>query len=177
MDLFDAIANRQSYRESFTADAVPCADLERIVQAGLDAPSGCNLQTTRFVIVDDPELLREIADLLPPGNARQTATALIACCVSREPAPSYEGHFFDVEDCAAAVQNMLLAITALGYGTVWSDGVLRVEQRAERIGALLGVPEERVVRIILPLGRPATTVPRREKMAFAQRASFNQWAE
>jgi nitroreductase len=175
MDLFDAIARRQSYREAFTEEAVPRADLERMVQAGLDAPSGCNTQTTRFVIIDNHELLRQIKGVMAHNNAMKTATAMIACIVSRRPEPSYEGMSFDIEDCAAATENILLAITDLGYATVWTDGALRLEERAERIGALLGVPDDRVVRILLPLGRPATAIPRREKLGFDDRASFNRW--
>ena len=38
---------------------------------------------------------------------------------------------FGAEDCAAAVANMLLAITAVGYATVWTDGALRREVEAK----------------------------------------------
>ena len=54
MDLFDAIAQRYTYRGSFTPAPVPRDDLVKIVQAGIQAPSGKNEQTTSFVIVDDP---------------------------------------------------------------------------------------------------------------------------
>jgi hypothetical protein len=70
---------------------------------------------------------------------------------------------------------MLLAVTALGYATVWLDGVLRVEDRAARIGRLLGVPTGQSVRIILPIGVPATPGVQREKLPFSQRAWFNRY--
>ncbi|MHC4951653.1 MAG: nitroreductase family protein, partial [Planctomycetota bacterium] len=54
MDLFEAIKKRHCYRGGFTDAAVSREDLTKIVQAGLEAPSGKNCQTTRFVIVDDP---------------------------------------------------------------------------------------------------------------------------
>ncbi|MCK4343353.1 MAG: nitroreductase family protein [Phycisphaerae bacterium] len=53
MDVFEAIAKRHSYRGPFKDQPVPRADLQRIVQAGLQAPSGKNAQTTTFVIVDE----------------------------------------------------------------------------------------------------------------------------
>jgi nitroreductase len=53
MDFFDAVANRHSYRGKYSAHPVPVEDLQKIVQAGIDAPSGCNMQTTEFVIVTD----------------------------------------------------------------------------------------------------------------------------
>jgi len=64
MNLFDAIANRYSYRGEFADSPVPRADLEKIVQAGIQAPSACNAQVASFVIVDDAKLVRQVADIL-----------------------------------------------------------------------------------------------------------------
>ena len=77
MDLFDAIANRYSYRGEFTDAPVPRKDLEKIVQAGIQAPSACNEQVVTFVIVDDPQLLRQIAEIVDKPVCR-TAKAMIA---------------------------------------------------------------------------------------------------
>lgn len=171
MDLFEAIAKRHSYRGTFTAASIPREDLQRIVQAGIQAPSGKNEQTTSFVIVDDPILLSQIAVMLdrPVCN---TARAMIACAI--DPRPVLPGMSFAVEDCAAAVENMLLAITALGYATVWLDGVLRRDDIAGRIGRLLGVPQGRAVRILLPLGVATEPGQQKEKLPLGQRAWFNR---
>ena len=175
MDVFEAIARRHSYRGLFLPDPVPRADLERIVQAGLQAPSGKNEQTTAFVIVDDPDLLAAIRSFPGANAAVRSARACIACVVDAAPGAVYEGHHFQVEDCAAAVENMLLAVTALGYATVWIDGWLRVRDRARRVGDLLGVPPAKTVRILLPLGRPAEAHRQKEKLPFAARAWFNRY--
>ena len=100
---------------------------------------------------------------------------MIACIVDRRPDAVYEGHDFQVEDCAAAVENMLLAITALGYATVWIDGWLRVRDRAATIGRMLGLPEHKSVRVLLPLGVPAEVWPQKEKKPFSERAWFNRY--
>jgi nitroreductase len=171
MDLFDTIAKRHSYRGEFTNAAMPRADLEKIVQAGIQAPSGCNAQTTSFVIVDDPQLLSQIAEIVDKPVCR-SAKAMIVCVADWRPA--YGNVSFAVEDCAAAVENMLLAITALGYATVWLDGALRAEDRAGRIGRLLDVPPPKTVRVLLPLGVPAEPGEPREKLPFTRRASFNR---
>ena len=176
MDLFEAIEKRHSYRAQFVDKPVPREDLQRIVQAGLRAPSGKNAQTTRFVIVDDAELVRQIAQM-PGGNvAVQTAQAFIVCFVDEQPEAIYEGHHFQIEDCAAAVENMLLAITALGYASVWIDGWLRVQGRAKTIAQLLNVPAGKSARILLPIGHPSEVWPQKEKAPFEQRAWFNQYA-
>ncbi len=175
MDLFEAIKKRHSYRGAFTDASVPREDLEKIVQAGLDAPSGKNCQTTRFVIVDESQLLEQIGQMHPANKAMQQAKAFIACIIDTNPEAIYEGFEFQVEDCAAAVENMLLAITALGYASVWIDGWLRVDNRNEAIGELLGVPKTKIVRILLPIGVPAKEVRGPEKMAFEERAWFNHF--
>ena len=172
MDLFDAIAGRYSYRGPFTDAPVPAEDVRRIVQAGIQAPSGKNEQVASFVIVDDPELLEEIARIVDRPVCR-TAKVMIACVT--DPRPILGDISFAVEDCAAAVENMLLAVTALGYATVWLDGVLRFHDIAQRIGQLLGVPEGRTVRILLPIGVPAQPGSQKERLPFERRAWFNRY--
>ena len=172
MDIFDAIQKRYSYRGEFSETPVPRSDLEKIVQAGIQAPSGCNEQVVSFVIVDDAELLAKIARIVVKPVCA-TARAMIVCVA--DPRPVYNNLSFAVEDCAAAVENMLLAITALGYATVWLDGTLRVENRAARIGEIIGVPPDKIIRIILPIGVPKEPGTQRERLPFNRRAWFNRW--
>jgi len=172
MDLFEAIEKRHSYRAGFKPQKIPRADLEKIVEAGIRAPSGCNAQTTSFVIVDDPALIARVAELLPRPVVEQAA-ALIVCIM--EERVVYKGMSFGVEDCAAATENMLLAITALGYASVWMDGVLRGDGVGEKLGALLGVPADRKVSILLPVGVPVESWPQRDRLPFEQRAWFNRF--
>lgn len=176
MDLFEAIKKRHCYRGDFNDRVVRREDLLKIVQAGLDAPSGKNAQTTRFVIIDDPSLLEQIRQMHAGNKAFQQARVMIACIIDKNPEATYEGYAFQIEDCAAAVENMLLAITALGYASVWIDGWLRLDNRNEKIGRLLGAPDSKIVRILLPIGVPAEEVRGPEKMGFEQRAWFNKYS-
>ena len=175
MDIFEAIGKRHSYRGPFQDQAVPREDLQRIVQAGIQAPSGMNRQTTMFVIVDDAQLIARIQELHPANAAMQQAKAYIACIVDEDLGVTDDGLSFQVEDCAAAVENILLATTALGYATVWIDGWLRGERRAERVGELLGVPAGKIVRVILPVGVPGEAHEQKEKEPFDRRAWFNAY--
>jgi nitroreductase len=174
MDTFEAIEKRYSYRGSFKNGTVPREDLRKIVEAGLKAPSGKNEQTTEFVVIDDNKLLRDIG-AMHEMKAMNEAGAIILCILDREPGAVYEGYNFQIEDCAAAAENMLLAITALGYASVWIDGWLRIESRADKIAGLIGLPEEKIIRILLPIGVPAEEGPRRKKKTFEQRVSFNSY--
>ena len=170
MDLFEAIKKRHSYRKDFEDTKIPKEDLIKIVQAGIDAPSGCNAQSTSFVIVDDEAIIDKMRGIVK-NNAIKTAQAVIVVLASDEPA--YNGISFAKEDYSAAVENILLAITALGYATVWIDGALRREQKAERIAELLGVPEELTVSVVLPMGVPKEHIAPNEKLPFEKRAWFN----
>jgi nitroreductase len=172
MDLFQAIRDRHSYRGEFTDQPFPREDLVKILEAGIRAPSGFNAQTTEFVAVDDPAVLRRIASIVSTKTT-ETARAIIVCLMKTD--EERNGLFFGVEDYAAAVENVLLAVTALGYATVWIDGALRRENRAQMIADLLQVPSNREVRVILPVGVPAEPGAQREKKPLTERGWFNRY--
>ncbi len=172
MDLFTAISKRHSYRGEYLSQPVPREHLTQIVQAGIQAPSGCNAQTTSFIIVDDPAIITRIREIVErPFLAK--VPAFIVCVIDQRPA--YQGCSFAAEDCAAATENMLLAITALGYASVWLDGVLRIQKIKDGLASLLKVPEDREVRILLPIGKPTTATLQKERRPFEQRAWFNRY--
>jgi len=172
MELFEAIHCRASYRKPFRDAPVGKEQLEQIVEAGILAPSGYNDQTTSFVVITDPTLRAEVAELTGNGEAVRTAQAIIV--VIMDPRTGEGRDFqFGVENYAAATENMLLAITALGFASVWIDGALRRDDVAGKIGRLLSVPPEREGRVILPVGVPAEEPRQAAKKSLAERAWFN----
>jgi nitroreductase len=177
MELFDVLKERHSYRGRFLDEPVSRDDLVKIVNAGLIAPSGCNKQTTEFIIVDDKELVSSISALPGANPAAASAAAFILCVIDKDPQPVFGDLSFQVEDCAAAVENMLLAIADMGYASVWIDGWLRREGRNEKIGEWVGLPQEKVVRIMLPVGKPSESARQPDKLPFAQRAWFNKYRQ
>lgn len=172
MDLFEAVEKRHSYRGEFKNEKVSREDLKKIVQTGIQAPSGCNAQTTKFVIIDDEELLVKIRELLNKSYIN-TVQACIVCLA--EDFRAFRNMSFSSEDYSAAVENMLLAITASGYASVWLDGVLRIDQLAEKIGALIHAPDKHRVCCLLPVGIPVNPGKQKEKKPFNQRAWFNRY--
>lgn len=175
MEFFQVVSERYSYRGKFIEEAVPESDLKKIVQTGLDAPSGKNLQTTQFVIINEEEKINELRKILPDKLAVATGNAFIACIIDKEPELVIDDQHFQLEDCSAAVENMLLAITALGYASVWLDGVLRRNNISEQIGKLINCPESKKVQILLPVGKPFSPGPRKEKMKFEERVWMNSY--
>jgi nitroreductase len=154
MELFDAIYERRSVR-NFVPEPVPHDDLQKIVQAGIEAPSGCNAQLRQYIIVDQPDLLEP---LRPFSMALATCPAAVVLLV--DPQATKFGEFW-VQDASAAIQNMLLAATALGYGACWVEGALR--RHEEQAREVLGVPASLRIWAMIPVGRAADKPPRPPK--------------
>lgn len=171
-DLLKRIEARTSYRGQYQSTPVPRGDLIKIMKAGLSAPSGCNKQTTSLIAVDDPELVCKLKGLLDPPIC-QTAPAFL--CVLTQQIIAYRDRSYYVQDYSAAIQNMLLAINALGYESCWYEGHITDEDDiAGKIAKLLNVPESYRLVCLLPVGKASQQVkPRTDKKSFAERAWFN----
>jgi len=149
MDALEVIRKRRSIRK-FTSAPIPKGDLETIVDAGRLAATGSNRQPWDFVVVTDRDT---IAQFKAAGVWIEQAAAVIAMVMDPQSR-------WWVEDGSAAIENMLLACTALGYGGCWVEG--DALPREEQFKALLGVPEGKRILALVPLGVPADT-PAKEK--------------
>lgn len=149
MDALEAIRKRRSIRR-YTGDAIPVTELETIVDAGRLAATGSNRQPWDFVVVTDRTTIEQFK---AAGPWMDRAGAVIA--VVMDPASRWW-----VEDGAAAIENMLLASTALGYGACWVEG--DALPREEKFKALLGVPAEKRLMALIPIG-VAAEIPTPEK--------------
>jgi nitroreductase len=139
MDTLEALRKRRSIRR-YTGDAIPRADLETIVDAGRLAATGSNRQPWDFVVVTDRAMIKQFK---LAGGWMEKAGAVIA--VVMDPISRWW-----VEDGSAAIENMLLASVALGYGACWVEGdALPLEGKFK---ALLGVPAEKRLMALVPIG-------------------------
>lgn len=171
MEAMQAILNRRSYRGKYTADPVPREHLKAIMEAGLAAPSGCNKQTTSLIAVDDPDVLEKLHAVITPPVG-ETAPAMI--CVLTKRIIAYRDRCFATQDYAAAIENMLLAITALGYESVWVEGhITDRDQIGRQMADILGVPQDMELVCFLPVGKAADEIKPPAKKAFGERAWFN----
>ena len=150
MDTLQTILNRHSYRGKYKDTPVPREDLRTILEAGLAAPSGCNKQRVSLIAVDDPELLRRLHTVIQPPVG-ETAPAMI--CVLTQRIIAYRDRCFAVQDYAAAIENMLLAIVALGYQSCWYEGhITDLDRIGDQMARILGVPEGYELVCFLPVG-------------------------
>ena len=171
MNTLEAIRARRSYRGKFETTPVPREHLRLILEAGYHAPSGCNKQTTSFIAVDDPEMMQRLHAVIDPPVG-ETAPAMI--CVLTQKIIAYRDRTYYIQDYAAAIENMLLAITELGYASCWIEGHMTDADRiGDKMARILGVPEDYELVCFLPVGVPAEEIRPVKKKEFSQRAWLN----
>ena len=175
MNALELIHSRRSYRGKYAPRPVPREDLRAIMEVGLDAPSGCNTQTTSLIAVDDPEVLSKLHSVMTRDLAK-TAPALIRVLTQRKIA--YRNRCFAVQDYSAAIENMLLAVEALGYRSCWYEGNLTDDDRiGDKMAEVLGVPEGYELICMLPVGIAEEEPQCPKKKPFRERAWFNGYGK
>jgi nitroreductase len=153
MDALEAIHKRRSVRR-YTGAPVPREDLEKIIDAGRMAATGNNRQPWEFIVVTERETIEQ---LKVAAEWMDKAGAIVA--VVLDPASRWWK-----EDGSAAIENILIASTALGYGSCWLEGWTLPHE--DEFKALLGVPEEKRLLTLIPIGVPQDW-PTREKRPLA----------
>ncbi len=190
---FDVLRSQRACR-SFLPEPVPEADIERILTAATWAPSAENLQPWEFVVVTDPDLRRRMGELTRrawQGGARTYAAGRLS-----------ERFFADVEAGATggiasapvivvvaaesspvtgsalgssifpAVQNLLLAANALGYGSALTTLTIAFERQLQE---LLALPDRLAPMAVLPIGRPARPLGRPRRHPVEERTHRNRY--
>lgn len=171
MDFFEAVEKRYSHKEAFLPDAVPLEALNQIAKVGLLAPNGQNKQCVTLVILKDKEALKPLSDVAPTMGLK-TAPAAIAVLTDSSEQPGF--HNFEVEDYSAAVGEMVLAITALGYATVWLDSPYFSKENQAAALKVLNAPKGYTLRVVLPIGLPDGEGSRRGRLPFETRVFYGR---
>ncbi|HXW67448.1 MAG TPA: nitroreductase family protein [Thermoplasmata archaeon] len=151
MDVIDAI---RSYRPcvQFQSRPVPPEKLKSVLGAARLAPSQHNLQPWRFVVVQDDERKRLLAQASNRGRLIAEAPAVIVAFAVEEDIPVTIGGYISAYplDVAVAIDHLQLAATSEGLGTRWL-----IEFNEEKVRSVLGVPEGIHPIAIVPIGYPA----------------------
>ncbi len=149
MDALTVIRTRRSVR-AYTDEPVSEEHIRTMLGAAMTAPSAGNGQPWRFVVVDDPALLEKAATLHPyAGPAKKAPLGILVCGdLNAEKFPG-----FWVQDCSAAIQNLLLAAVACDLGAVWL-GLYPLEERVTAAQKLFGLPESFIPLAFVCVGHP-----------------------
>jgi nitroreductase len=146
-ELIQTIFSRRSIR-SYTAQPVEGEQVTTLLKAAMAAPSASNLKPWHFVVVTKRETLDSLAEVHPFGKMLFQAPLAIAVCGDSAISAQYW-----VQDCSAATENLLLAATALGLGSVWL-GVYPKEERVKVVRDILGIPESVIPLNLISIGYP-----------------------
>ena len=160
-DLIQTIMTRTTIR-AFQDKPVSDETVELLLKAATAAPSAKNSQPWSFVVIRNRALLEKLGDSLP--NAKMTATApvaLVICGVLDKALPG-EAREYWIQDAAAATENFLLAVHALGLGAVWT-GVHPISERIRIIREALHLPEGVEPFCLIPFGYPAVPASVKDK--------------
>jgi nitroreductase len=150
----DFIFKRRSIRK-YTDEPVSDADIQKLLEAAMAAPTARNIQPWHFVVVKDRAILKALADAHPYGEMMAHAGCGIAVCGDPKESDAYW-----VQDCSAATENILIAVSALGLGAVWL-GVTPRADRMEAVSKVLNIPKEYPVLSLISIGHPAETKKQR----------------
>jgi nitroreductase len=154
------IFGRRSIRR-FEDTPVSDEDLHRLLLAAMAAPSAVARDPWRFVVVRDRKRKLRITEGLPNGKLLDGAPLAIVVCGERSAAQGgLEGYM--VQDCTAALQNLLLAAHAMGLGTCWL-GVYPRTERQEHVNASVGLPPEIEALAVVAVGHPGESKEARSR--------------
>lgn len=167
------IFSRRSIRR-FTDRPVSGERLRDLLEAAMAAPSAVAKDPWRFIVVRERATLEKIADILPHGQMLRRAAAGVVVCGDLEAA--HDGlESYMLQDCSAAIENILLAANALGIGSCWL-GIHPRRERIEGIRALFRLPAHITPVSGIALGYPESAKEARTRYREAS-VHWEKWSD
>jgi nitroreductase len=178
-DFLELIINRQSDRK-YSDRQIEKDKLDRIVEAGRMAPSACNAQPWKFIVVNDPELVLKVADAasakLIGMNAFVTQAPVIIVIVREKPNMSskvgatIKNKDYSLFDIGIATENICLQAKAEGIGSCiigWFD--------EKMMRKLLEIPRSKRVELLITLGYSLSEKREKRRKPLDDVVSFNKY--
>lgn len=156
MEAMEAIFKRRSVRDYLDREVEKDMILT-LVKAATAAPTAANCQPWEFIVIDDAEKLTVIKDKLV--FARYNAPVAIVVCGNMKLSFKGPSQEMWVQDCSAATENILIAATSIGLGSVWI-GIHPIQSNIKIVKSILNIPE-----YVVPLGIVYVGYPAEEKEA------------
>lgn len=153
----DSIFHRTSVRK-YTAQKVEQEKIEKILAAGMQAPSAVNQQPWEFYVITNPEILKKLGSSSPYAGPALTAPAAIVSVYRKDcRMPEYAQI-----DMSIAMENIWLETDAQGLGGVWI-GTAPIAERMEAVRQILDIPSSLEVFALFPFGYPAESHPQADR--------------
>ena len=155
--ILETIFRRRSLRK-YAEQPVEPEKLDLLLKAAMAAPTAMNCKPWEFIVVTDPEKLAQFRSRLIFGN--RNAPAAIVVCGNPGLSTNPAARLFWVEDCSAATENILIAATSLGLGTVWI-GVHPVKNFVKIVREIVSIPRSVTPLCIIYVGYAVEEKPSR----------------
>ncbi len=178
-EILELIIKRQSDRK-YSDKPVEADKLERIIKAGRMAPSACNAQPWKFVVVTDPMLVSKLAEaasarLLGMNSFVGQAPVLFVIVrenpnLSSRVGGTIKSKDYSLIDIGLASENICLQARAEGLGSCiigWFD--------EKQVRSILGIPSSKRVELIITLGHSISEYREKKRKPKEVTVSFNKY--
>lgn len=166
------IMTRTSIRQ-YESRTIESDKVETMLRAAMAAPTAVNKQPWAFVVIDNRAQLDTLASLTKSHQMLAQAPLAIVVCGDMNKALEDEARPYWIEDCSAAMENLLLSAHGLGLGAVWL-GVYPIQDRIDVISQALNLPSHIVPLGIASIGYPAQTPEPKDKWN-PEAVHYNKW--
>lgn len=166
----DILFSRKSVR-SYKPDMISDEDINYILKAAMASPTAGNAREWHFMVIKNKKTHEEIMKIHTAAQMIKNAPAAIIVCAEPN-VEKFPG--FWPQDAGAATQNILLAATAKGIGSVWC-GIYPREERVAKFQELLNIPENIVPVSMIVLGYEDGDTPLKERWE-PSKIKYETWA-
>jgi nitroreductase len=168
MELKSAIKNRRSVRK-FLDKKIEPEIIRQIIEAAVLAPSACNIQGWRFIVVQDQKLKEEMVKKGSASFIKNAPLGILVAYDQRTDNTEYQDH---IQSASAAIQNLLLAAFEQGLGSCW---ICQLPTKKE-LSKLFNIPSSFSPIAYIALGYPAQNIePMPRKYEIDRLIGYNQF--
>lgn len=172
--VLNTILKRTSIR-SYENKTVEKEKIEKLLRAGMAAPTAMNKQPWHFVVITDKGQLQKLSEANPYAAMAAKAPLAIVVCGDMNKAAEGNAREFWIQDCSAATENILLAATGMGLGAVWT-GTYPSKERCADVAKVLGLPESLIPLNTIVIGYPDADVSPKDKWN-TENISYNTYGK
>jgi len=165
MSFIDTVLSRRSIRRYEKQD-IPKDVLDKILEAGRQAPSAGNKQPWHFIVLSDYDIKEKLSHGKWNTFVKDSAVTIVGCGYIGD---EY-GRKWSTVDISIALQNMVIAAWGLGIGSCWIGDFKEAE-----VKRLLNIPEDRKVIALVTFGYPAEKIESRQKKPMDEIVSYNKF--
>lgn len=166
MSLVDTVLSRRSIRR-YQKKEIPKHVLNRILEAGRQAPSAVNRQPLHLIVVTDENIKRELANGLFNRFIKDAPLTIVGCANTNAVLTGK----WAVVDTAIALQNMVIAAWAMGVGSCWIG-----DFKEDKVKQTLQIPDKWTVVALVSFGYPSEQPKPRTKKPITKLVSFNKFS-